>query len=48
MKRRETVNLSVTTLYFVRVITISVRQDPCIFCAIPYIVYGLSGFYFIS
>ena len=46
----ETVNISTTTLCFVRGITISVGQNSCIFYATYYrpIAYGLSGFYIIS
>jgi hypothetical protein len=46
----ETVNVSITTLCFVHVITVSVRQSSCIFSATHYKpnAYGLSGDYFIS
>ena len=46
----ETVNIRITTLCFVRGITISLGQNSYIFYATYYrpIAYGLSGFYFIS
>ena len=45
----ETLNVSIITLCFVNVITVSVRQNSCIFSATHYkpIAYGLSVFYFI-